>query len=120
MRGFLIRRKFLFILPIVLLVISLLIAWWIWGGYEQSSIPNQLIPTAEFLMKQPVFEPSILNVFPRPGSINKSSEWTYVCLHYDPQYEDSEKLRATYNWTRLYLNGQRLPQSNIGGSMIGN
>ncbi len=110
--------KALLTIPVVLIFVSIGVAWWIWGGYEQSYIPNHLIPTAEFLMKQPVIEPEILNVFPRPGSVVKSSEVTYVCLHYEPQYEDRTKLQSTYNWTRLFLNGQRIPQSRISGSLL--
>lgn len=106
-------------ISVLLIFLSLGAALWLWAGYERTSIPYELIPTAEYLMKNPATQPDFLNSFPQPGSTVKSGDWTYVCLSYNPQYEDLPKLQATYNWTRLYLNGQRLPQSEISGSHFG-
>lgn len=108
-------------IPFVILFGLLLFAQWAWGGHERTTIPNELVPTAEYLMKQPIAEPNPIQVFPRPASVVKPSERATVCLGYvpQPQDDDREKLKATYNWTRVYLNGERLPQSEISGSIVG-
>jgi hypothetical protein len=110
--------KMFFSIPVVLIFLSVGVVWWLWGGYIRTSIPDDLVPTAEYLMNQPIVEPLSLKVFPKPGTITKSNDRTYVCITYNPQYKDATKLQLTYTWTRIYLNGQRIPQSEISGSTV--
>ena len=94
-------------IPFVILVGLLLFAEWAWGGSIKPSIDPQYVPTAEYLLQHPQSTPSFISVYPEPGSIVQRSQDISVVVVLHANWSD------IIQWTRLLLNGERIPGDYI-------
>jgi hypothetical protein len=104
---------FLLAVPIVILLALLLFAEWAWGGYIKPTLDPQYIPTAEYLLQNPIPTPDFISVNPPPGSVVSAADSIIVHVPISPNAPLGSKDEIA-NWTFTYLNRQRIPRSNFG------
>jgi hypothetical protein len=91
--------------PILIVIVLLLFAEWMWGGRVQTSLDPQYVPTAQYLVEHPEPMPGFINVYPRPGSTIQSGDMLQAATN---AYRLAASEDDIADWTRIYVNNVRL------------
>ena len=104
-------------IPVLILAALLSYAQWAWGGSIQTTLASQYIPTAEYLIRNPIPTPSFIqNIVPVPASIISTGDQIYITI--DPHMLNKAASDIS-EWTRIFVNHQRLSSSDYGVALTG-